>query len=477
MGTAREWINGIDAVTGKPLPPAMDDEDILRNPRDIRLSDETYEEYQWWRENFSDPERGPAAHVDPRDLASAGWAVIFGPDVDQDTIDLLQPLLELRKEQATRRCETYYREYRYGGESKHDFLAKNGASWGVADPKDIPYYLLLVGDPKELPFHFQYDVDIQYAVGRLNFKNVEDYGKYAQNVVAADQAAVELPQRVVFFGVEPEHDDTSHRIMQELVRPLAGTIEERADNDFKIHFEDRAERGQLRKLLGSGQKPALLFTAAHGMRFSADYPHQLSYQGALLCADWSGAGPILREHYFAGEDIPDVDLEGLVACLFGCYSAGTPEMDNFSTASLGEPQRIADRPFISDLAQSLLTHGASAVLGHIDRAWTTSFTWSDKSGDQTKIFESTLIRLLERFPVGFAMEYINQRYAELATALTDIFIMRETGHPLAQGKSHIKRVLKAMSDARNFIVVGDPAVCLRGTRALSATDPSSSDAL
>ncbi len=386
--------------------------------------------------------------------------------------------MKLRKEQATRKCETYYREYRYGGESKQDFLTKNGASWGPADPKEIPYYLLLVGDPEKLPFYFQYDFGVQYAVGRIHFRNVEDYGKYAQGVVAAEQLAAEQTEQVVFFGVDSEHDETSHRLMGELVRPLAAALAEGNTNDFEVRIEKRTERARLQEILGSDRPPALLFTASHGMGFPADDPRLRSYQGALLCADWPGEGEVSREYYFAGEDVPDADLRGLIAFLFGCYTAGTPELDNFSSGSLKDPYRIAPRPFISDLAQRLLSRGALAVLGHVDRAWTTSFTWSfERPGDQTKTFKSTLHRLLRGRPVGFAMEYISQLYAELGKNLTEIYIMREEGLPLSEGKGYVKRVGKAMHDSRNFVVVGDPAVCLRGTRALSATEPSSSDAL
>jgi len=461
-----ELLNGIDALTGEPLPPAMDDEEILRDPRDTVLDEARFHEYQWFLENFSDPERRPTEGVDPADLGSAGWGVIWAPDLGDDVKAALEPLLEHRRKQATRRFEHYFRAYEYRGQTKQEFLSEQGTSWGAADPEKVPYYLLLVGDPRKLPFEFQYDLDIQYAVGRIHFDATGDYAKYAESVVASETAAAAapVPRPAVFFGVETKDDQTSQRTMAEMLRPLVAALSKEQTDGFEIRLEEKADRGRFRDLLSGEQVPALLFAAAHGMRFPPNDRRQLAHQGALVCADWPGrsARPegVPREHYFAGEDVPDADLRGLIACLFACFSAGTPERDNFSKAALGRPQPVASYPFVSSLAQRLLRQGALAVLGHIDRAWTTSFTWSEKAGDQTKIFHSTLSRLLHGHSVGFAMEYVNSRYTELSVELSNLFIaQRERRSP---SKDLLRRVRKARNDARNFIVIGDPAARLAG---------------
>ncbi len=129
------------------------------------------------------PSRGLVAG-DENNLAEAGWGVIFAEkDPNARAIaDMLEPLIALRREQAGDyfrifEGETGYRE----SQTCEGFLANFGVGFGSVDPDNgVPYYLMLVGDPELIPFTFQYTLDIQYAVGRIYFENLEDYGHYAR---------------------------------------------------------------------------------------------------------------------------------------------------------------------------------------------------------------------------------------------------------------------------------------------------------
>ena len=456
--------NGINGATGRYLP-APTERDMQRERIGAPLNPASLREYRWWVEHYgiNDPNRAPIEDVDPKSLASAGWGVILAPDLDPGVEDALQPLLKRRHEEAG----PYFKRYVYKkGQGKHDFLAAHRAGPGPADPRQVPYYLLIVGDPRTLPFHVQYELDVQYAVGRLHFQTVEEYANYARGVVEAERSEeARRPKQVTLFGVRNSDDRATQRTSDELIQPLGNILEQdRKEWPLRIVLEERATKSQLGSLLGGPETPALLFTASHGIGFPPDDERQLAEQGALLCKEWPGpkawTAPIPLSQYFSARDVPDdADVRGLLAFHFACYSAGTPQLSEFDNDPLSDPETIAPYPFVAPLAQRLLGHprgGALAVLGHVDRAWTSSFSWSDQG--QVQVFESTLKRLLDGHPVGSAMEYINQRHAELSVEVSGLYNSLQRGESLSD--SHFLRMLQANGDAKNFVVLGDPAVKL-----------------
>ena len=414
--------------------------------------------------------RGVGEGIDATNLAQAGWGIIFAhADLHREAIqEALQPLLALRKAQAGEhfRIFTSVDAYR-PNESKLDFLRRFKVGSGAVDPKrGVPYYLLLIGSPELIPYEFQYQLDVQFAVGRLDFDAVAQYASYAASVVAAEQGQTRLARTASFFSVTHADDDATAFTDQYLVHPLLERLTPQYPN-WQIQPVQGASttRTQLESLLGGAQKPALLFTASHGVEFPLGDAKQEHHQGALLCNEWPGprqwaGGALPADFYFAGEHLASsANPAGMISFHFACYGGGTPQYYDFAHKEAQERFAIAERPFVAQLPKHLLGHpngGALAAVSHIDRAW--SYSFKQNQTPQTTVFEGALERLLKGEPLGWALEFFNNRYAEVAADLnSEMDRMRYGGRT---EPFELAALWTENNDARNYVILGDPAVRL-----------------
>ena len=417
---------------------------------------------------------GPVPWAKPEHLHETGWGVIFPAGDDRkikDIRDALSELLDHRREQAGKNEPKYYREFIGNdgyrpGDTKIDFLQRYNASFSAADPENVPYYLLIVGDPETIPFSFQYQLDVQYAVGRIYFETLEEYAQYARSVVMSEKSQIKLPRRLTLFGPKNTDDGATKNSATLLIDPLSSEMPKLLSSqkprwEVQTFLEQTASKEQLLRLMGGDETPALLFTASHGAGFVNGDSRQFAHQGALVCQDWPGPKewgrkPIRQEFYLAADDITDDARPlGMVAFHFACFGAGTPQQDDFSHTT---SKPIAPHAFLARLPQRLLGHpkgGALAVVGHVERAWDYSFKFS-KDKKQTETFKSTLYQLMTNYPIGAAMELINERYAEISSWITNY------QHQIKQGLTPDNYQLASMwmnnNDARSYVIIGDPAV-------------------
>jgi hypothetical protein len=351
------------------------------------------------------------------------------------------------------------------GESNVDFLVRHGVGPGQpANPTRMPYYLMIVGPPTTIPFRFQYQLDVIYATGRISFDDPDSYGRYARAVVAAEEGGKPSRPEIVLFGTKNPDDAATELSAEHLIDPLADRLSARATGwAVDAVVGEDATKARLADILREPAAPSLLFTASHGMVFPNGDARQLAHQGALLCQDWPGKlewrKAIPEDFYFSGDDVADDCNVPSIALLFACYGCGTPVTDDFARA-VDPATPIAPHAFVSSLPQRLLDRpkgGALAVLGHVERAWTYSFLWP-RVGEQLDVFESTLTQLVAGVPVGAAMEYFNLRYASLTTDLESE--KEEARFDPARDPAALSGLWTARNDARNYVVIGDPAVRL-----------------
>lgn len=499
MPTSKDdlYFNGIDASSGSYLFDPMGAAELaeLATGRTIERDQPDQEQAHLaeLRARHADKDAqhyGVKHGIDATKLEQAGWGVIFpahpeGSDEAREQAairEALSPLLSLRKLQATKNDERFYQEYRgprgYNiGETKQGYLARLGAAPGPADPVKVPYYLLIVGSPQLIPFQIQYQIDVQYAVGRLHFETVQEYNNYARSVVAAETGGLSRSRELAFVGVANPNDKATELSRAHLIGPLADMAEGWGKEvpGWKIsrYFDEDANKATVSQLFGGPQTPALLLTGSHGVGFRKGDTRQLRHQGALLLQDWPGPkdwrGPLDESLYVSGDDVrSDAGLLGLIAFNFACYASGTPEFDDFSSRRAAKQRKpIAEQAFVAELHRKLLGHpkgGALATIGHIDRAWGCSFTWgADETGapaSQLAVFESALAALMKGIPVGMALEYFNARYAELASDLSSQIEALDF-NPNAVPPATLANMWTSSNDARGYAIMGDPAVRLQ----------------
>lgn len=422
---------------------------------------EDLQQHAEWARRVAHAAFDVVAGVDPLDLSQAGWAVVFAEGADPRVRAALEPLLEHRRRQAGGLFREFAGPDGYRpGDTKLSFLERHGVGPGPVDPRQIPYYVLLVGSGAEIPFAFQCQLDVQYAVGRLAFDHVSHYLRYAQGVLDVESGRACRPRRAAVFGPRNEGDDIGALAHDRLAQPLARTIAGERGWALDPALGEQATRARLLDLLGA-QAPALLFTAGHGAALERGAARQQALQGALVCQEWRKSlhpSPNLSE-VVAGADLArDADLRGLVVFSLACFSAGTPRHNGFVSLDAKQPRELADVDFVAQLPQCLLSHPggpALAVVGHVDAAFPDGFAWLP-TGDQSQAFISVARLLMHGAPVGRAMECFGQRYAELSAELGELHENESLGFP--PDPEEVQRIWLGTRDARGYVLLGDPAV-------------------
>ncbi len=469
------FINGIDAETGNYILEGVTLEMIAKVARRKQLEPDEIRDIKIRKmvDQMHTNHLGVSEGINATDLAQTGWCFVFPSDMQQDEVDgikdALKPLFEHRKAQSSVHNETFFKEitgvegYRKG-ETKNDFLKRFGRGPGPANPKKIPYYVMLVGSPEDIPFSFQYQLDVQYAVGRIHFEALEDFHRYAISVVQAETGIPSRAKRATFWGVSNPDDIATSISSEHLIKPLANNLkQEYRDWEIDVVLGEQTTKSNLAEFFRSENPPSIIFSAGHGVGFNMYNSRQINHQGALICQDWPGpkaSTPITDEFYFSADDLSsDANISGMIAFLFACYGGGTPRMDNFYHQVYGTPRKIAQHAFLAKLPQKMLSHpkgGALAVFAHVERAWTASILW-DQTVQEVETFESTVSALLNGKPAGNAIEFINTRYAEISS---DLAAELDATTEKVQDDMKIAGLWTSNNDARNYTLIGDPAVHL-----------------
>jgi hypothetical protein len=464
---------GISARTGRPLRDLAEDTVSAMVEGEREPSAELSAQQE--RSTSVATSFAVSGEFDAADLTQVGWGVIFPAAADPAIKDALQPLIDQRRRQAEPAPFVIYegaKGYR-PGDTALTWLARHKVRLDVVNPdKGMPYYLLIIGSPEAIPFEFQYVLDLYWGVGRLWFDTTDEFRRYAETLIAYETASSPPTSRqMALFATAHDFDLATQLFTKCVVKPLVEgegqrpvPVGQRQRFKLRQFLGDVATKASLAEIYSGsvpGGTPSLLFSGSHGMEFEPDDPRQADAQGALVCADWGGFGSIKEDEWFAASDVPaNAKLHGMIHFLFACYGGGCPQLDNFDRLNKSS-RKIAAAPFLARLPRTLLTHpngGALACLAHVERAWAYSFQ-SDRGGSQCQAFRDVIGRLLRGERIGQATDSFNLRWAALSTELAEVQNDLQFGADVPFKK--LGQMWVARDDARNFVVIGDPAVRLR----------------
>ena len=144
--------------------------------------------------------------------------------------------------------------------------------------------------------------------------------------------------------------------------------------------------------------------------------------------------------------------------MFACFSGGCPQQDSYFFAADGSRIQLAPGPLVAALPQALLRRGALAIIAHVDRAFSYSFQ-NAMGTQQAQLLRTPLELLMKGRRVGMAADPLNQQWSSLAAILGQALggYIPGVGQPQSPALANL---YIARDDARNFIVLGDPAVRL-----------------
>ena len=349
-----------------------------------------------------------------------------------------------------------------------------------------PHYILIVGGPDQIPFGFQSILNTTAMVGRISFdsKNpIEDLSTYIEKVISLENAKKPIVnKRAIFFAPDggwtpfKKRDPTYYSRLY-MAEPLAKEVNNVLNfNTIRIMGTD-ATKDKLLKSFES--KPALVYTASHGMAdLGKDLKRQKRINGAICCQK-TGNNNNEEDYLFRADDIPlDKNkpfLEGAVVFQFACFGYGTPKESYFNHWLMEEPRLHAESDFIAALPQRLLSHprGPIGFIGHVDLAFIHGFDdpqnknipsilgkpWHDRIGP----FRRAVKNLLEVDPTGIAMEDMRGRQNVMDGILVDTYDLLQRGYIEETGKkmSDLINNFIIRNDATYYMIFGDPAVHLR----------------
>ena len=323
----------------------------------------------------------------------------------------------------------------------------------------VPRYLLIVGSPEQIPWRFQYRLQVDSFVGRLDLDD-DALSRYVDALIAGWKGLARDVERPLIWSVDHGYPDITF-----LMR--AAIADKMHQGFIKYQFKSTLLTGgqdELKALYEAlhEQQPAFVLTTSHGATFPLNDTAQLKRNLGLL-VDRNHA--LLDPSALLGQWSPN----GAIWYAHACCSAGADSPSMFTQMADGESSlgRMLDAvaqagPCTAPLPRALLGAPSpiGAFIGHVEP----TFDWTllePEHGQRTtnSLILEPLFNALhseKRTPVGMALDGYYDAVAGLL--LDHIDAIKDV-----KDRSDVERARRAKllaMDRLAMVLLGDPTVCL-----------------
>ena len=463
---------GIDFSTRNRVIQSMDEE-VVSSKILASFPHETFApttklsvDGQYYREDIT---RIPT--MDLNNFHELGWTFIVG-----DTDPLKDQIIETMKPLAIHRgmkhpneplifdCEDNFFEWK-------DWIITN--CWSFVNDEH-PVYVLIIGDCKQIPFRFQSNLDSLSFVGRIHFDSIIDLKNYVDKVLRIEKASNPIVDReVIMFAPDWGLNDPTFFSKTFMVEPLSYLIKDKLNFSTKDLFEEDATKKNLVNSL-TNNTPALVYSASHGIiAKKEELAEQKKYNGAICCQNMRDHSIPKLDCIYSANDVPKNEpyLEGSVFFEFSCFGYGTPKRSDFDYWGIGDDSLNAEEDIISALPKKLLAHprGPIGFFGHVDTAWLHGFADPEKPyirkrwSPRIAPFRKAVEEILSAQTLGLVLSAMNKNAAQSSDIIDTLYKASKTNPTImtAKNKSRLIDHWITRTDARNYMLFGDPATHVR----------------
>lgn len=333
---------------------------------------------------------------------------------------------------------------------------------GTHNDAAVPRYLLIVGSPEDIPWHFQYRLQADAFVGRLDLDDdaLERYVDALLGGWAGSERQVDKP---LLWSVDHGHPDITHLMRKTIAEKMQEAFAQQEGFDPLLLSDGQATTTALRDALQT-RKPAFVLSTSHGATFPLDDPATLRAQlGLLVDVDHALLDPRpLLQHW---------NPAGAIWYAHACCSAGADKPSTFQglvdrNSSLGRMLGAVAGigPCTAPLPRALLSAAQplGAFIGHVEP----TFDWTLRDPDNGQRMTDSLIvdtlftalHSTSRMPVGMALDGYYDAVAGLLIDHIDAIDAVNNHEDGAQVRA-MRAKLLAM-DRLAMVLLGDPTVSL-----------------